>query len=301
MIERHRRGTVWPICLILIGCCLLLDQLGLWHVAWAQVLQFWPALLVLVGLDLLAGRSRVAGLFVGVLAALAIGLALLYGVIIGGREGIAAGELERAIYSVPSRGIDRATLRLDVGAGRLRVEPQGSGDSLYQAQVVYDPRHALVTHTVEVNGGQANAHIKSAQAEHPAFALGLGREEWLVGLYPEIPLSLMINCGVASSQLSLDRLRLRRLQVNVGVGDLHVALSEAVGYEVFVKAGVGNVVLDIPVDSPARVVVRRGMGTVTVAPRFLRDGQAYVTQGYSSASERIDVDLRAGIGHVTVR
>src|SRR5260221_14711850 len=53
----RRPSLLWPLVLIGLGALLLLQTVG-WLPAslWAALVQLWPLLLIVVGLDLLVGR-----------------------------------------------------------------------------------------------------------------------------------------------------------------------------------------------------------------------------------------------------
>jgi hypothetical protein len=72
---RTSKGIFWGGLLILLGIFWLLRNMGLLQIDWQEVTRFWPALLILAGLSLLAsGRERggVGGGIAGILIALAV-------------------------------------------------------------------------------------------------------------------------------------------------------------------------------------------------------------------------------------
>ena len=72
---RTSKGIFWGGLLILLGVFWLLRNMGLLHIDWQEVTRYWPVLLILAGLSLLAsGRERggVGGGIAGILIALAV-------------------------------------------------------------------------------------------------------------------------------------------------------------------------------------------------------------------------------------
>ncbi|MER3458484.1 MAG: hypothetical protein C4309_07525, partial [Chloroflexota bacterium] len=70
----RRRGLIGPILLIAIGIVLLLNTLNVlpWGI-WGTLWRFWPILLILIGLEILFGRSSwVGSLIVLIVAVIAI-------------------------------------------------------------------------------------------------------------------------------------------------------------------------------------------------------------------------------------
>jgi predicted membrane protein len=93
----------------------------------------------------------------------------------------------------------------------------------------------------------------------------------------------------------------QNLVVDSGAGNTTVALPEKPGLMTAeIDGGVGNVTLRVPDGVQARINVDSGIGNVDVDSRFTKQGDNYVTSGYDSATDRIDVALDMGVGNVKV-
>lgn len=68
-----------------------------------------------------------------------------------------------------------------------------------------------------------------------------------------------------------------------------------------INGGVGELIIQIPDGLPARIDVRTGLGNSQISGDFVRDGTVYTSPGYDTAVDRLDLELRAGVGQVTVR
>lgn len=73
------RGGLGAIILIVIGTIFLLNNFGYlsWAV-WNYLLKSWPVLLIIVGLQMLAGRSRAMNLLLSIIIVAALTFLLLY-------------------------------------------------------------------------------------------------------------------------------------------------------------------------------------------------------------------------------
>jgi hypothetical protein len=67
---RRRHGSLaWGLFFIVIGILVLLSNLGsIPPIAWANVLRFWPVIIILIGVDTLFGHSDVADLITSIIA-----------------------------------------------------------------------------------------------------------------------------------------------------------------------------------------------------------------------------------------
>jgi hypothetical protein len=82
MSDTKERNPVWAVILILVGILLLLNNLNLlpWTI-WSQIWQFWPVILILLGLQHMLGHTRLgesAMLIISILLAAGILYLLLY-------------------------------------------------------------------------------------------------------------------------------------------------------------------------------------------------------------------------------
>ncbi len=287
---------VFPLLLIVGGVILLLDRLGVWAISWESIARWWPLLLVLLGLDLILGGTRVGR---WVLLALAIGLlgALLYWaprLEVGGTY--AAERLSR-----PVEGVHSAEVRLQLGVGQLEVGALEEGSpQLYEADLRYDRRYTHIVHEATDAGGDLRVLIKS---DHRAWVPTSGGERnlWVVRLSRRVPLRLEITSGVSHSQVDLTGLALTRLDFNGGVGEVEMRLSERAPYEASVKGGVGALTIQVPQGVEARFRVESGLGEVQVGPRFEKQGAYYVTEGFREGAQGIEVSVEGGVGAITIR
>jgi hypothetical protein len=71
--HRRHKGSTGGLILILIGIIFLLSNFGLlssdiWNILW----KFWPIFLILLGLQVLGGRSRVGNILVSIIGVIII-------------------------------------------------------------------------------------------------------------------------------------------------------------------------------------------------------------------------------------
>jgi hypothetical protein len=56
----------------------------------------------------------------------------------------------------------------------------------------------------------------------------------------------------------------------------------------------------IPQEMAARIEAKAGIGNVKVSDDFERDGDAYVSSDYDTATNRMDLSVKGGVGQVTI-
>ena len=295
MRQHHQWSLTWPILLIVVGSLLLLDQVGILALSWARLWRLWPLVLVLIGLEMVLGRSRA-----GVLAYFMLASVLIVGVV--GLAPSAWSGLKRSgmrYLSYDGRGVDAATVRIEMGVGELEVSPLEDSSMLYEADVSYDKQRTDVGATVTRDGARAEVLLKST---HHGWSPWGGRalDKWRVRLNSGVPIRLDVSSGVNRARLDLGHLALTRLDLRMGVGDVELALSDTGPYHAYIDGGVGRLDIRIPSEIEARIRVDGGLGDVKIGPRFRRAGRYYATAGYDASPEAIDVDIDGGIGVISV-
>lgn len=124
---------------------------------------------------------------------------------------------------------------------------------------------------------------------------------WNLGINPAVPVDLTVHTGVGQSRIDLSQLNLTRLEMNMGVGEVRVTLPDHGQFQANVHSGVGQATVEIPRNIAARIRVHAGLGSVSVSGDYTHQGDYYLSPGYDSATDRIDLELSGGIGQVVIR
>ena len=296
MPEQRSRHLAGPVLLIIIGLALLLDRVGIWSFSWAYLWRYWPLVLVLIGLEILLGRTRAGGLlFVVLTLALVAGAALL----LPSAGGHKAFDEHRDI-NVPLGAATSASVRVEIGVGNLTMTSLEESDNLLEATADYDTRHTEISAETEHEADQVHVELKTSH-ESWTSVVSDTMDRWEIGLSPALPLRLDIVGGVNNARIDLSELNLTRLGVKVGVGEMDVVLAERGGYDALFSGGVGMLTIRVPNRVEARVRIDGGLGSVDLGPRFETEGRHYVTEGYAGAEDAINIEIDGGIGSVHVR
>jgi len=295
---RQKRGLVGPLILIMVGVALLLNQLDLWDLDWSYVWRLWPLILILMGLVIILDRTRLGSL---AFLLVAVGVVVL-GLLLLPSATPPRGNYQPKTFTYPAKGLEAATIWLEPGVATLEILPSKDSGNLIDLEAKYDERQSNLAQKVEVAGDLARVWLKSkTTADHwrPFGSRSAG--EWRVWLDPEVPLGLEVDTGVSRADLDLADLTLTRLDLNAGVGQVTVVLPGKGEYEAFVNGGVGSLAIDIPDTIEAHIRVDKGVGSVSVGRRYELRGRYYVTEGYKSARDRVDLDIDGGVGSITIR
>ena len=68
-----------------------------------------------------------------------------------------------------------------------------------------------------------------------------------------------------------------------------------------IEGGVGDTTVNIPNGMEARVSVTTGIGSVEVGGNtYRRDGDVYTSPNFATAANRLELEVRGGIGRIRV-
>jgi hypothetical protein len=251
----------WGIALATAGVVALAIQFGvLSGDLLAEAWRYWPALLIVAGLAIIASRSR-AGWAVALVGAIALG-ALGGSVLAGGGIGFGcAGEPDARTEQGGSFDGAAAELRVDFSCGDLAVGmTDGAGWTL-------DARHGSGDEP-EIAADGASLQLESDAGG--AFGVGGSRQEWELTLPNDAMLDLSVDANAASSRLELGGGRFSRVKLGANAGDIRVDLAGASADELDLEANAGSMTLLLDAATTAAGDLGVNAGSIAVcAPNDL--------------------------------
>ncbi|MBE3038483.1 MAG: hypothetical protein IMZ62_06705 [Chloroflexi bacterium] len=260
----HRRGNLfWGSVLIVLAGLLLLKQMGV--IVGDIFGYFWPLLIIAFGVWLIVGFFA--------------------------RNQPVEGEQ----VSIPLEGAASAYVKLDHGAGRLMLR-SGAGSG----EIVNGTFGNGLSYKSHVEGGRMEVKLRTSQQ---AWAWWPGESlDWDIRLNREIPLSLKIDSGASASILDLSDLKVTDLDIDTGASSTELTLPANAGNtHVDIDTGASSLKVSIPSGVAASIRVKSGIASVNVNPRFSRlDGGLYQSTDYSTAANRVDMTIDAGVGSIEV-
>ena len=291
---------------VVLGVVLLGNTTGMiaWSVWWA-LLMLWPALVIALGLTILAkglGQS-----WLRIAATLVVWVALAYAVAISWTGPGAAlpqpwtsSSGQAFSFAEPNRGIEEANLRLTGGAGDIRI---GSGSQL--VTVDGSSPFGAPTFSARKSGDTADVSIGFNEVRSGAVIVpGMTAARIDTRLSDTALWNIVLETGASSVDADLSDVQVRSVDVRTGAsavvikaGDVPADVDSST---IVVKAGASSVRILIPRDAEARFVAQTGLVATDVRGRFERNGNVWETPGYSSADGTWDIRAEAGVGSVSV-
>lgn len=255
-------GWIWPSLLLGLGLVFLGVTTGALGIGFGDVIRWWPLLLV------------------------ALGVIFLVGAIWPGQ----ARAQER--LSLDSENVTQADVVVRFGAGTLRIGAGRSG-KLVEGEF---------TGGVVAKRSSPQRVELSPDVERGAW-WGGERLDWDVRLAPDVDLDLRLEGGASRSELDLRDLRVRRLDLKTGASQTSVRLPAHGVTAVRADAGAAQVSFEVPPGVAARIRTQMVVGATEVDDaRFPRlERGRYESPDFDTAADRVEIDVRGGVGNVRIR
>lgn len=297
-------GIIIPTILVVLGILFLLSNFGVISGDfWLSLWKFWPLLLVLLGVEIILGVTRgwVAILLalLAVVVIVAVGSALAFGFSHGSwlrRERVSQ------TWEVELGSLAEAQVLVTFGAGKIDI---GSlplrSTKLLEGQIEYDRARGTPVRDLEQRDGKGILTLRAASGTR-AF-LGVGDEDWELNLSRDIPLDLSLDAGAATIDLDLESLNVRNLRLQVGASTVKVKFPESAGTtSAVIKAGAATINIDIPEGVAARINTALGLSSLHIdTNRFPKSDSYYISPGYDTAKNKLEISIDTGVSSVTIR
>lgn len=289
--SKSRRGfSLFGLLLVTLGLILLLNTTGVLPFGiWLELVDYWPVLLVVVGIKMIvAPRAPVvcAGAVVLILAGT---VTAAYFTMPDSRSG----EPLQVSYVEPLD--DTEVLRLGMGftGGAVELSSDTLGASSYPALLTADfgDRPA----TVIREGSRTHRDIY--------FSLEVTRPvDWKLMVSPDVSLELEIKAGAADLDLDLSALDVRRVVVGAGASDIRILLPADAGRtHVEIAAGAMDIEIAVPQGVAARIENDTFVSSTQIdSERFHETYDGHQSPDYATASNRVDIEIEGFAADVTI-
>jgi predicted membrane protein len=115
-----------------------------------------------------------------------------------------------------------------------------------------------------------------------------------------VPVDLQVDFGAGEALLDLEDLQASALQVNGGVGEASVTLPAKGNYNATVNGAIGSIVIIVPEELGVRLDTDAALVSVQVPPGYRKEGDVYLSPGYESAQNRVNLNAGLAIGSIQI-
>ena len=263
----NRNQLFWGTALLLWGLFLLLDAMGIKLPNGASISSiFWP------------------------LALMAFGGWVLLGVFTRGNI-----EVENA--SVDLQGASSANLKINHGAGELKIHGGASANELARGSFT-----GGLNQKASRNGDLLEVRMRPAREFLDVPFWGPRNQiNWDVALNGNIPIALSLNLGANKADLDLRDMTITDLKLETGASDTKLTLPSRGRFHADLDFGAASLEVIVPDGLSARIRASVGAADLKVnQSRFPYANGYYQSPDYESAANAVDMTIDAGAASVKI-
>jgi Cell wall-active antibiotics response 4TMS YvqF len=235
------------------------------------------------------------------LVAVALLLALGAGLYFSGIWPVATVPVVRESVSQPLGAATRADVTIAIGMGKLRLSGLDQPGALVAGEIAY-PDQNRVTRAFAIDGDTASFTLREQDSQaHNLVKYQNDDAIWDLRLSPATPMALTLEAGVGENTIDLARLRVTDLTLHTGIGSTTLTLPRQGQVQAQIESGVGETIIRIPAGVAVHLEISGGIGTTRFPDSYKAQGKAYVSPGYATAVNRVDLTVSRGIGDITIQ
>lgn len=273
---------------------------------WPSLWRFWPAILILFGVVMLARRfmpKKVSVvLVVAILALVTVGAVVVAGGIeshekVGGDSGEQSNTIN--IDEPLSSNLEKLNIDIRLGAQDLRIASLKSGLIAGQVNTVGgSPKYSLST-----EGNTAN--FKATQKWSVANWFnrnGKSKSQSQIDISNQITTNVYLSMGASKIDADFSDILLTRLVLKTGAinGKIKIGLRQA-NTNIDINTGASDVTISVPASSGLEVTNKSGVTKIKYDKISMETnaGDKAKSSGFDTKSQKVYVDIKAGASSIT--
>ncbi len=269
-----------------------------WRQVWAGAWQVFVSLVLFAVFASFLGGYDLFGPYWPA-ALIALGLLLMLRAIVRPQRSPNMTTAEVKEASIPLGDAARARIHLHHGAGRLELRSGAAAGELAGGSF-----GGGLDFRTERQGDLLDVRMQTPGENWPVVTPWdwQGTLDWTCRLNGQVPLELDLEVGANEARLDLTELRVTELRLKTGASSTEVALPAAAGYtRVKLEAGAAALKLRVPAGVAARIRAEGALASVDVdSLRFPRAGGVYQSADYDTAANKVEIEVNAAVGSVSV-
>jgi hypothetical protein len=209
------------------------------------------------------------------------------------------GKMQEESKYVDLKNADSVRAQLKMGAGELHLS--GGADQLMDGDFSYNVSEWKPKVSYDVSDKKGELLVKQGSANGGSLD-GKARNEWDITMNDEVPTDLVVQMGAGKSDLDLDSLTLKGLDLKMGAGKSTVDLTGdyAKSFDASIQGGVGEATVLLPSEVGVKAKAEGGLGKINAKGLKKVDG-TYVNDAYGESDVNLSVDVKGGVGQINLK
>ena len=296
----------WGTLFIVLGFLILLNNFSAIDLQWGNLWQFWPILLVLIGISMLVknkyGKSALAG-------GAAILLAILIFTSVKLTTDFMKGDFELALngdedynFAVTEyqesfdTTITKAKFELDAGMGHFNI-----GDTT--SELIFVKTEGIEKHYILTKRDYDDVSKLNLKMKKTTFHLGKNkfRNNVDIALNENPTWDINIEGGAASMNLNLTKFKIENIDVGMGAASLNVKLGTLSDEtRLNVDAGASDIDIMVPEEVGCQVRTDDVLSSKNLNGFTKIKSGLYRTDGFDEAGKKIFIEIDCGVSSINI-
>jgi hypothetical protein len=302
------RKIFWGILLVIIGILFILKNTGVLFFSWHTMWHLWPVILILWGISIIPIKDWIKL----VLSLLTVVITFFAMQQYGPKDNHNWNfewndnndrdnddEDSTTVYNnVMSEDFDSLTkfaqLKLNIGVGKFNIKD--TTDKLIE--VKHDNDNANYSMTAKAEDSLTVIDLSLEKGE---FNDGKVSNNVNLKLNPNPIWDLDLNVGAAEVRFDLSGFKTRNVKVQGGASDIEIKLGAALPLtDLKLEAGAASIMIRIPESAGCEIISNTFMASKDFKGFTKIGKQKYQTPNFATSTNKIMIDLQAGVARVDV-
>jgi hypothetical protein len=302
------RKIFWGLLLVIIGILFILKNTGVLYFSWHTMWHLWPVILILWGISLIPVKDWIK-LVLSLLTVVITFFAMQqYGPKDNRNWNFEWNDNNdrdnndqdsTTVYNnVMSEDFDSLTkfaeLKLNIGVGNFTIKDTTN----LLIEVKHDNDNANYSMTAKAEDSLTRIDLSLEKGE---FNNGNVRNNVNMKLNPNPIWDLDLNVGAAEVNFDLSGFKTRNLKIQGGASDIDLKIGAAVPLtDVKLEAGAASIMIRIPESAGCEIISNTFMASKDFKGFTKIGKQKYQTPNFAKSTNKIMIDLQAGVARVDV-
>jgi len=314
------------LILVLIGAAFLLNNFGVVHFHWINLLHLWPLFLVMAGINLVFAHNHTVWATILKITVLIGGFAFILFADLGNRfrfwpgyhynysyndngddnnddnddsdsSSTAAKWGGKANFSEPYKaGVKYARLNISGGGTSYRLNDVSS--ELFEA----DTHGSHNKYNLTQHQDDSTSVLDFKMQNHNGFNWGSDKNDINIRLNPNPVWDVDVETGATDLNFDLSRFKVKELKLHGGAASFNVKMGQPISMtDIDISTGVSSVEVSIPQNAACSIQTDSGLSSNNFDGFNKSGDNNFETPGYSTAKNKMHIHISGGLSDFKVK
>lgn len=305
-------ALVWGGVLISVGAVLLLNSLGVlsWDL-WQFLVKFWPIFLIIAGLNVVFGSTKVGSIVVGVATIVMLVGAIVFSVLAGGNTAGTgfnwdwfnpnrANQITTNLQVAADEYSNLSDRNLDASVGSAKLILTDNSDTYF---LDVEAKHPKGVGEPELTKELRNSVLELKFRTERTSIFNNGEREYNLKLgQSEVLTNLVLAINSGTGEVNLDEVKIGALAIFVNSGNLGAAFGQNSTplQKATVQVNSGNADLSFVRSVGVKISYRVNSGALKIDGNEINGRGVFTSDNFSQASKKLELSLEVNSGKAAI-